>query len=381
MSNNADFAADSIEGVENEMPSVNEHKTSAAKRGLGYLFLFGILVLGLGLAYFWFVKSQKAASDAPPAVEDQVARTTPERMFDSVPPPPPEANQEIPQEVGPAYGPLGPPAGQQQAAGGAEAPPKPQLDRNQSSLMIVEAEGGGPQGQGGAGGVTLEQALAQTMPQPPRDSGGLAERLSGTVTGMSSANMLADRNMTIAKGAMIDCVLKTRLDTTVPGMGSCIVTRNIYSDNGKILLIERGSEVTGEYTAGVQQGQNRIFVLWTRLKTPNGVVIALDSPGTDSLGGAGLGGHVKYHFWRRFGAAMLLSVVDDAAQFAANRNNQGGNTYNFGSTANAASDMADTVLQQTINIPPTLYKNQGDRINIFVARDLYFGDVYELRTR
>lgn len=382
MASNADFGPDSIEGVENEMPSVNENKTSAAKRGLGYLFLFAVLVLGLGLAYFWFVRSQQAASDAPPPVEDQVTTSVPERMFDNVPPPPPEANQDMPEDLQePDYGLFGPPAGQQQASpDGMPAPPPPQLDKNQSGLMVIEsAEGGGAAAS--AGGLTLEQALAGVAPSQPRDSGGLAERLSGTVTGASRAEMLSDRNLTIARGAMIDCVLQTRLDTTVPGMGSCLVTRNIYSDNGKVLLIERGSEVIGEYTAGVQQGQNRIFVLWTRLKTPNGVIIALDSPGTDSLGGAGLGGHVKYHFWRRFGAAMLLSVVDDAAQYAANRNNQGGNTYNFGSTANAASDMADTVLQQTINIAPTLYKNQGDRINIFVARDLYFGDVYELRTR
>jgi len=364
-----------VEGGDDEMPSVNEHTSSAAKRGLGYLFLLAVLILGLALAYFWFIKSRKVAADAPPSTQDQVTASVPPRTFDAIPPPPPEARQP------PAYGRLGAPTGSPYVQPGP-LPPRPQLDKSASGLMVIES------GSPGAGNTPVNMEIGPEMVIPntgePSANVGrpsLSDRLTGTATEMTSAGYLADRNMTVAKGAMIDCVLKTRLDTTVPGMSACNVTRNIYSDNGKILLIERGSEVVGEYTTGVQQGRNRIFVLWTRIKTPNGVVISLDSPGTDSLGGAGLGGHVKYHFWRRFGAAMLLSVVDDAASYAANRNRNGGTTVNFGSTANAAGDMADTVLQQTIHIPPTLYKNQGDRINIFVARDLYFGDVYGLRAR
>jgi type IV secretion system protein VirB10 len=41
--------------------------------------------------------------------------------------------------------------------------------------------------------------------------------------------------------------------------------------------------------------------------------------------------------------------------------------------------VADTALQASINIPPTLEKNQGDHIAIFVAHDLDFSDVYNLR--
>lgn len=41
--------------------------------------------------------------------------------------------------------------------------------------------------------------------------------------------------------------------------------------------------------------------------------------------------------------------------------------------------MAELILQSTINIKPTLYKNQGDRGTIFVARDLDFSTVYELQ--
>jgi type IV secretion system protein VirB10 len=37
------------------------------------------------------------------------------------------------------------------------------------------------------------------------------------------------------------------------------------------------------------------------------------------------------------------------------------------------------VLKSTVNIAPTVTKNNGDRIEILVARDLDFRSVYELK--
>jgi type IV secretion system protein VirB10 len=43
--------------------------------------------------------------------------------------------------------------------------------------------------------------------------------------------------------------------------------------------------------------------------------------------------------------------------------------------------VANTALQNTINIPPTLTKNQGDTVSLFVAHDLDFSGVYQLQVR
>lgn len=370
-----------VETVDQEMPSVNEtvRRSNPMAKGIAVLVLLLIGVLGLGGAYIWYMKQPSTEVANIPVDEPKGSIG---KMFDGAPPPPPEfsAADMAPMDDVPP-----PPPGTDVPALGASGQsqttetPKPQLDRSASGLMVVESDQSQQQGQQAVtpGAYPAGYQLPGQQ-QPPASPQGLASSLTATTTEPNRASMLGDRNMTIAKGAMIDCVLKTRLDTTVPGMSSCVVTRNIYSDNGRVLLIERGSEVTGEYTQGVQMGQNRIFVLWNRLKTPNGVIVNLDSPGTDSLGAAGLGGKIKHHFWRRFGAALLVSIVQDAADYASSRNN-GGTTINTGNTSDAASEMANTILQSSINIPPTLYKNQGERVSIFVARDLYFGDVYGLR--
>jgi type IV secretion system protein VirB10 len=164
-------------------------------------------------------------------------------------------------------------------------------------------------------------------------------------------------------------------------MSSCHLTRDIYSANGRVVLLDRGSKVVGRYQGGgMQQGDARIFVVWTRVETPNGVVIELQSPGTGALGESGLGGYVDTHFWDRFGSAILLSVIQDGADAAAARAAGPGanNTITFSNQATAAKEVVAKSMEPTLNIPPTLYKNQGERVGIFVARDLDFRGVYGL---
>ncbi len=208
---------------------------------------------------------------------------------------------------------------------------------------------------------------------------GITSMLNTHKTQNAIATVLLHRDYLLAKGKYIDCVLNTSMNSTVAGMTKCTLTRDIYSDNGNTLLLERGSEVTGEYRANITQGQARLFVLWDRVKTPHGVVVDLASPATDSLGSSGVDGYIDTHFWARFGGAMMLSLVDDLAGYIAT--NGGKSNNNFENSSEAAQNMAAEALKNTINIPPTFYKNQGERIGIFIAHDIDFSKVYTLKVQ
>ena len=112
------------------------------------------------------------------------------------------------------------------------------------------------------------------------------------------------------------------------------------------------------------------------MKLTTGVVVPLASPGTDELGRSGLAGEVNRHFLQRFGAAILVSVIDGAVQSAVQSGNRGAAIYNPTSTESVLTE----ILKNTIAIAPTVTKRNGDRIQILVARDLDFRTVYELRT-
>lgn len=267
-------------------------------------------------------------------------------------------------------------------SGGSEGPMMLNGGNYGSSQAVAAL--GTPQGMVGG----LQQAT-QMMPAKPEGlltapaAGSLEAELTPSTTPMVQAARLGNLNMLLPKGRTIDCGMSMRIISALAGQASCVVTQNVYSANGKVLLIERGSEAVGEYRSGVSIGQKRLFVLWNRVITPGGVVINLNSPGADELGSTGLIGKVDNHWFERMGSAFLLSTIQDAIQYEiAEQQAQSGNTtLVLGNTGQAGNTMAQRVLETTINIPPTIYKNQGDRAVIYVARDLDFSNVYKLRAK
>lgn len=197
------------------------------------------------------------------------------------------------------------------------------------------------------------------------------------------ASKLENPSMTVPKGTMILCGTQTELNTDQPGMVACMVSRNVYSADGKVKLIDKGAQVTGMIDSGIEQGQERVFVSWNRLRNPDNTIINLNSPGTGTLGAPGMSGHVNNHFWQRFGNSMLVSVISDfsealfqAAQNQASRNSD--TSVNLNQTSQSSQQLTREVLRHTIDIPPTLKANQGKPVVIYVANDLDFSDVYDL---
>jgi type IV secretion system protein VirB10 len=189
----------------------------------------------------------------------------------------------------------------------------------------------------------------------------------------------------VAQGTFIRGVLETAVQSDLPGMVRATVTENVWSFDGRRVLIPAGSRLIGEYKSGIAQGQTRVFVVWTRLLRSD-------------------------HYVERFGAAIMLSIVGGAAQFLSaygqNTNGYGNGTVitttdpvtgivtqtQTGVNQNQLSlqarqiaaqnvsqtltNIAQEALRNSINIPPTIYLDQGSRIIVFVRRDLDFSSFY-----
>jgi len=194
-----------------------------------------------------------------------------------------------------------------------------------------------------------------------------ADRVAAAENAPARATRIANSSYTVPQGAIIAGVLETAINSDLPGYVRAVVSRDVMGFDGRRVLIPSGSRLIGQYRSGLTAGQSRAFIVWTRLTRPDGVTISLGSPATDTLGRAGLGGKVDSHFLKRFGSAILLSVVQSGLGLL----QRGGNDVVV-RTADDAKSVAGIALQRDINIPPTVKVAQGTAIRIFTARDLDF---------
>lgn len=339
-------------------PAVTDRKAKGDGLGLAA----GVAIVGLlGAVTFWAMNSAR----------------TPEPQGIGNP------NVAPPQAAAPApVQPVGDPAQQPGAV-----PVVPQTDpapmavlANNPNLMTVPSANpyASPQ-------LVFDATSARSIRQADAPLGVPAANAAGTVTGTGGAAEFASRvggvggapaqaramtnpSTTVTEGTLIPAVLETAINTDVPGYVRAVVSQDVRSFDGKRVLVPRSSRLIGQYQAGVEQGQRRAYVVWTRLIRPDGASINIASPAVGFDGTTGLEGDVNSHFLKRFGSGLLFSVIGGLGAIA---------TGGVGGVivAGGAQSAANSSVQSQGQISPTIRVRAGEPIKIFTARDLDFSTV------
>jgi len=201
------------------------------------------------------------------------------------------------------------------------------------------------------------------------------QTVSNTPVETVNATSIANADYTVTQGTLISGALETAINSSLPGMVSAVVSEDVYAMRGDRVLIPKGSKLIGQYNAGINMGQQRVMIVWSRVIRADGIDVMLGSPGTDALGQSGLGAdHLDTHFWDRFGQASLLSIIGGGIANAgvnSDDNNNSSSQYRM-MLSNNFQQVAGSALASTMNIKPTISVDQGAKINVFVNRDLSF---------
>ena len=355
-----------------------------------------LVALGLAAGYLVFAGRQPPVRDMldgdeefttttfrPPSFvregEPEPEPPAPEVVQIPPPPPPPAPAEEADTtefEVPPPPVPGAPPPPE-----AVEAPADEFPERFRSKLVVVDNASAGEQGS-----LTGNDGEGLTVAGEDRSSKFLAAASSIGDRG-AKAKKIERIDALVPEGTLIPGILETAIVSDLPGQVRAIVSQDVYSFDGRRILIPTGTRLIGEYQSEITRGQTRIFVVWTRMLRDDGVSVRLNSIGADSLGRAGLTGRVDKKFRERFGAAILLSIVGAGASYltgygseaAAGDNDDAQNAEELAreTLAQTFSDMANQALGDSLRIPPTISVSQGERIFVFVRQDLDFSAMYE----
>ncbi|MGL4243463.1 MAG: type IV secretion system protein VirB10 [Beijerinckiaceae bacterium] len=344
---------------------------------------------------------------AQPRTSDRIElMPAPQATLPPVQPPPPEPPVllPVPAQLPPAPTQAPPPTGpvDDSARRAAEEAERRRWERLRSPMMVFD--------DGASGSATAASGDRAVVAAPDEDPN---RRFLASIGSQDVETSVARRieriDALIPQGTMIRGVLETAINSDLAGMVRAQTLEDVWSFDGRRVLVPKGTRLIGEYRAGVARGQTRIFIVWSRMLRADGVSVQLGSIGTDALGRSGMPGEVDNKYLERFGSAILLSLVGGASQFIAglgqtNSNTNSGNLQIVdpitgqvttiqrdlsnqerianarqiasAQTANTLTQLAQEALKDSIGIQPTIHVDQGEPIIVFVRRDLDFSRLY-----
>lgn len=334
----------------NVLPAVSQRK-----RGDGLGMVAGIaIVAALGVVTLWSMNGTRLEQAAPPAPA-QIAQP---QADTSIPDVPPGAETVLVQTPAPLPAPDPNPV--------LAAPPQtqpglaPSANPHSSPTVVFDASA-----------LPLPVAIPGLAGPAGAESGNPNEAFAARLGGVGGASAVAEANFdprtTVTQGTLIPAVLETAINTDVPGFVRAVVSSDVRSFDGARVLVPRSSRLIGEYKSGLQAGQKRAYVIWTRLIRPDGVSVKLSSPAVGFGGEAGLEGKVNSHFFSRFGSAMLLSVIGGLSAVSSG----GASVIVSGGGQSAAA----AAIGQSGQISPTVRVRPGQPIRVFTSKDLDFSKV------
>jgi len=256
------------------------------------------------------------------------------------------------------------------------APQGPSIREQYQGAYLDARRGSGLQGVQPQGGGSQLQAAARS-PYVSWDNIGVKADISSLPTDMSHV-ITPDKPLPAVLVVPID----TRTTVTAVGM----VDRDVYGNNGRTVVIPRGTKVIGN----VGGSSERVGIQWTQLIRPDGTRFLFDAASGDAMGRGGIPGRVNERNLQRYGFTLLAGAAQAGASIAfggqqvQTNGGVGGATQTQDSKALASQQFNQSIQQinsdffgrrRTMTVQITV--PAGTRITVWSANDLRLKPAYE----
>lgn len=246
------------------------------------------------------------------------------------------------------------------------------------------------QNRGNLGGFDNETAIGPQSPEVDSWSEAGFDR--------SMSTFPSDLTRVVTVDKPIPVVLKIGIDTRYANRAVAQVERDIYGGEGRLIVIPRGSTVTGSVGSSGSTGEEKVQIQWTRIMRPDGAVFSIEAYGGDAMGRPGAPSHIDNRYLERYGMSLLTTVLNVGVTLGLNGKQtvqnqppayggQGSNNFGYSNNQALVQQDARAVATQQANqylqgitadlqkegqqIAPIRTVPPGTRLTVFPARDLY----------
>ncbi|MAC11073.1 MAG: hypothetical protein CMN74_02340 [Sphingorhabdus sp.] len=243
-------------------------------------------------------------------------------------------------------------------------PPAPSLRQQQRNAYLEARRQGTLAGvNGGQLNPSARSAYASW------DNVGAAGRTSSFPTDMTRV---------ITPDKPITAVISVPIDTRNPVTAVAMVDRDVYGNNGRTIVIPRGSKLIG--TPGA--ADTRVGIAWTQLIRPDGTRFVFEGQSGDSMGRGGVPGRVNERLLERYGYSLIPTAVSAAITAGLGGNETSVIGVGGAAQARDAKSIAAEILSQPLNriaqdiyarkseIPIQITVPAGTRITVWSLDDL-----------
>ena len=198
-----------------------------------------------------------------------------------------------------------------------------------------------------------------------------------------------DMSLMILADKPIPAVLARAIDTSNAAPATAFVERNVYSEEGRNVVIPAGSRLIGEYTSGsgesgeANSSAARQNITWKRLIRPDGSMFTFTSASSaDPMGRAGVLAYVDKQLLKKYTGPLLTALLSETPSliFSTNESPSVENTETGRQQTMSdirqdfnekSSDVFKQLMQDLSDVQTIVYIPAGTRMIIYPNEDLW----------
>lgn len=162
----------------------------------------------------------------------------------------------------------------------------------------------------------------------------------------------------MGRGTVIDAVIISAVNSDFIGEIVAMVSKDVYSQEGKTVLIPRGSKIFGYPSVLDNAAYGRMMITWSEVQIAGSQYkLNLSAPTIDRLGKIGVAGKVNNKNLARIMHAVLVSAVNIGAAFTLDKV-----VALQQQMANTTSGLTGTLIKNAMNINNDSVKSDSQKI-------------------